>query len=187
MEKVALRTRPATTRAVAVAQPVEEAVEELEEGSDRAAAGRGFLEQHRRQRRAERERVDDREDHRDGDGERKLAVELAGHTAHERHGHEHRAEDQADGHNRPGHFLHREARGLDGFLAVLEMVLHGLDHHDGVIHHDADGEHEAEHGEHVYAEAERRKEDERAEQRDRHGAHGDDAWRGNFAGRCKPR
>ena len=61
-----------------------------------------------------------------------------------------------------------------GFLAVLEVMLHRLDHHDGVVHHDADGQHQAEHRQHVHAEAQHREHDERAQQRDGHRAHRDD-------------
>ena len=30
-------------------------------------------------------------------------------------------------------------------IAVLEVMLHGFDHDDGVVDHDADGQHQAEH------------------------------------------
>ena len=53
--------------------------------------------------------------------------------------------------------------------AVFEVVHHRLDDDDGVVHDDADGEHQAEHRERVDREAEDREEDERAEQRDRDG------------------
>ena len=43
-----------------------------------------------------------------------------------------------------------------------------LDHHDGVVDQQADGEHHAEHGQHVDGEAERREHAERAEQHHRH-------------------
>ena len=53
--------------------------------------------------------------------------------------------------------------------AVLDVVHHRLDDDDRVVDDDADGEHEAEHRQRVDREAEQREEDERADQRDRHG------------------
>ena len=62
---------------------------------------------------------------------------------------------QADGDHRPGHLLHR----LDGRLArrqaVLDVMLDRLDDDDGVVDHDADGQHQAEQRQVVQAEAER--------------------------------
>ena len=65
-------------------------------------------------------------------------------------------EHQRDGDDRPGHLVHR----LDGRLArrqpVLDVMLDGLDHDDGVVHDDADGQHQPEQRQVVQAEAERR-------------------------------
>jgi len=44
------------------------------------------------------------------------------------------------------------------------VALHAFDDHNGVIHHQADGEHQAEHGKRVNGEAKEREEDERAHQ-----------------------
>ena len=63
--------------------------------------------------------------------------------------------------------------GLDGRVArthaLIDLVLHGLDDHDGVVDHDADRQHQTEHAGHVDREAEQRKQRERADDRDRHG------------------
>ena len=50
---------------------------------------------------------------------------------------------------------------------LLDVVLHRLHHHDGVVHHEADGEHEAEERQRVDGEAEEREEHEGADQGDR--------------------
>ena len=72
-------------------------------------------------------------------------------------------EDERDPDDRRRDLLHR----LDGRLlrahAVLEVVDDRLDHDDGVVHHDADGEHQAEHRQRVDRESQEREEDERAD------------------------
>ena len=82
--------------------------------------------------------------HRDGDGE--LLVHAARHAAGEGNGDEHGAQHQHDGDDRARHFLH----GLGGRLArrqpVADVPLHVFEHDDGVVDHDADGKHKAEHG-----------------------------------------
>jgi hypothetical protein len=155
----------------------EEAVEAAEEPPEQevgaalqAIAGRAVrAQQPRRQRRAERQRVERRDHRRDGDGQRELAVELSAQAADERRRHEHRAQDQGDGDDRPRHLVHRLARGLDRRQPELDVPLHVLHHHDGVVDDDADGEDEAEERERVEREAERQHDGERADQRHRHG------------------
>ena len=96
-------------------------------------------------------RARDDHGHRDGDG--KLLVHAARHAAGEGHGDEHGAQHQHDGDNRARHFLH----GLGGRLArrqpVADVPLHVLEHDDGVVDHDADGKHKAEHGQGIDGEA----------------------------------
>ena len=70
--------------------------------------------------------------------------------------HEHRAEHQRDGDDRAGDLVHRLVAASRGREALLDVPLHVLDHHDGVVHHDADGQHQAEQREVVEREAERR-------------------------------
>jgi hypothetical protein len=57
--------------------------------------------------------------------------------------------------------------GRQAFLA--HHALDVLDHHDGVVHQQADGQHHAEHGQRVDREAEGRQHAEGAEQHHRHG------------------
>ena len=127
------------------------------------------LEDQHAQRRRERERDDSRDHHRDRDRHRELAVELARQPAEEGDRHEHRAEHQHDRHHRPSHLAHR----LDRRLARREVLLvHDaldvLEHHDGVVDHDADGEHHAEKRQRVDRVAEHVQSGEAADQRHRH-------------------
>ena len=61
-----------------------------------------------------------------------------------------------------------------GGIASLDVVRGVLDDHDGVVHHDADREDEAEEREQVDREAQERHERERADDRDRHRRRGDE-------------
>ena len=56
-----------------------------------------------------------------------------------------------------------------GIHPLFDVVLHRFHHDDGVIDHQADGQHQAEERERVDGEAERRKDNEGADERDRHG------------------
>ena len=44
---------------------------------------------------------------------------------------------------------------------LLDVMLHGLDHHDGVVHHQADGQHQAEERQRVDGKAQQREDGER--------------------------
>jgi hypothetical protein len=56
----------------------------------------------------------------------------------------------------------------------LDVALHVFHHDDGVIDHDADGQHEAEEAQRVDREAEEQHDAERADDRDRHRQQRDD-------------
>ena len=165
--------RPAHAAGIGVRRERERAVEEAEEPAEREVPQprepvllRAVRREHQRaQRRAERERVERGDDRRDGDGDRELAVELAGDAADERRRDEHRRQHQGDGDDRAADFVHRLARGVARRLAQLQVPLDVLDHHDRVIHDDADREHEAEQREIVEREAQRRQHGERADER----------------------
>ena len=88
--------------------------------------------------------VDGRDDHRRRDGQGELAEELAGDPAQEGAGQEHRAEHQRDGDDRPGDLVHRLDGGLSDRETLLEPALDVLEHDDGVVDHDADGQHQPE-------------------------------------------
>ncbi|MGY4328164.1 hypothetical protein ACVWWG_002581 [Bradyrhizobium sp. LB7.2] len=124
-------------------------------------------EQKRGQRRRQRQGAEagDCGRNRNGDGE--LLKELSGNTAQERGRDEYRAQHQRDRHQCAADLLHGLQRGVAPAYAVLEMSLDILDHHDGVVDHNADGENETEQREIVDGEAERRHHREGADQRDR--------------------
>ena len=54
-----------------------------------------------------------------------------------------------------------------GIHALVDVVLDGFDHDDGVVHHEADRQHEAEERQRVDGKPKRRKDDERSDERDR--------------------
>ena len=120
------------------------AIEGTEEPVRRALALARRLQQQRRQRRAQRQRVDRRDRHGDGDGDRELLVQRARDAAHRGDRDEYRDQGKRCGDDRCRDFAH----GFDGrFLrghAFLHLLRHGLDDDDGVVHDDADGEHEPE-------------------------------------------
>ena len=127
------------------------------------------LEDQHAQRRRERQRDDAGDHHRDGDGHRELAVQLAGQAAEEGDRHEHRAQRQHDGDDRAGHLAHRLDRGLARRQVLLvHDALDVLQHDDGVVHHDADREHHAEQRQRVDRVAEQEQAGEGADQRHRH-------------------
>ena len=157
--------------AVAVGQALEQPVEGAQRRRRLMLPG---LEQQRAERRAQGQGDDAGDHHRHGDGDRELLVHLPGQAAEETHRHEHRTEHQDDGDDRPGHLLH----GLDGRLPRAQLVavhhpLDVLDHHDGVVHHDADGQHHAEQGQQVDREAQQVEAGEGADQRHRDRQHRD--------------
>ena len=58
-----------------------------------------------------------------------------------------------------------------GRQAMLDVVLHGFDHHDGVVHHDADREHDRQHGERIDRKAQSHERREGSHQGNRHRQH----------------
>ena len=142
----------------------------VEPGEEAPRLAMPFAQDEHAQTGRERERDDARDHHGDGDGGGELPVELARQAAEESDGHEHRTQHEHDGDHRAGHFLHR----LDGGFARLKVLLaHDaldvLQHDDGVVDNDADGQHHAEQGQRVDRIAEQQEPGERARQRHRNG------------------
>ena len=98
-------------------------------------------------------RVDGADDRRHGDDQGELAIHLARDPRHERRRQEHRHEHQRDADDRPEQLAHRVDARLLGSLAAFDVLRRALDHHDGVVHHDADGQHDGEEREQVDREA----------------------------------
>ena len=124
-------------------------------------------EQNRGERGRERQGVDRREQRRDGDREGELPKELADDAGDQAAWHEHGAEHQRHADHRPCHLLHGLERRLPRREPVLDPAFNVLNHDDRVVDHDSDRQYQAEEREVVEAEAERRHEHERAD--DRHG------------------
>ena len=97
------------------------------------------------QRGRKRQGVDGRKTDGNGHRDAELRVEDTRRAAHHRHGNEDGHENERRGDDRARDALHGVVRGHVGrFVAHVETRLHGLDHHDGVIDHRTDGEHEGE-------------------------------------------
>ena len=127
-----------------------------------------------RRARGKGERVERGDGGRDGDGERELPEKLAGNSGHERGRDKDRAKHERDGDQRAADFGHRFARRVARTEPVFDVVLDGFHHHDGVIDHDADREHEAEERDVVDRESESRHRRESADERDRNRDERDD-------------
>ena len=85
-----------------------------------------------------------RERHRRNDGDGKLAVNDASGTTKEGHGDEHGGERECNADQRRRDLCHRFAGGLLRRQAFLgHDPLDVLHHHDGVVHHDTNGQHQA--------------------------------------------
>ena len=87
---------------------------------------------------------------------------------------EHGRENECDADDRPRYFAHRLQRRFARRHSFLDVALDCFDHDNRIIHHETDREDEAEEGERVDRESEQRKQDESANQRDRHRAEWDE-------------
>ena len=132
------------------------------------------LEQERAERGAQCQRHDQRDHRRRGDGDGELTEELAEDAGQEGRGNEHRRQNERDGDQRAADLLHGAIGRVARTQALADVALDVLDHDDGVVDHDADGEHETEQREIVQREAEGRQHGEGADQRHRDGDDGDD-------------
>ena len=174
---------PAHGADVAVAGAFEETVERLEQPATQqlveeqreTVLGRVvFLEQHCRQGRGQGQGVEGRDHRGNGDGQGELLVELSGQATDEGRGHEYRAQHQGGGDDRAGHFAHGALGGFHRVQAQADVTFDVLHHHDGVVHHDADGQYQAEQRQRVEREAEQVHHREGADQRDRYRHQRDD-------------
>src|SRR5450631_4205286 len=98
------------------------------------------------------------DDNGNGDGDGKLLVKAADDTRYKTHRYEYRRQDQGYRYDRPANIGQGFGSSLFGRQAFcIYIVLHGFHHHDGVIDHDTDGQHEAEHGKGIDGKAQRYK------------------------------
>ena len=111
----------------------------------------------------------DRADQRGGGNhQRELRIHAPGQTRQEGGREEHRHQHQGDADDRPEQLAHGGARRLASGHALLDIVDRALDHHDGIVHHDADRQHDREQGGEVDGETERGHGGEGADDGDRH-------------------
>ena len=122
------------------------------------------------ERRGERQGVEGRDDHRNGDRHRKLLEQPPRDAAGERHGDEYGQQHDCRGDDRRGHVAHGLQRRLAGFHAPFDIDLRGLDDDDGVVDHKADGQHQSQQRDDVDGKSQQREQREGADERhgDRH-------------------
>ena len=147
-------------------QPSEQSVQKFRRKILRRPVG---LQQQCRQGRAERDRVEGRNHRGHADRHRELQVELARDAGDERRRHEDSDEHEGDGDNGTEHLVHRLAGGIARRKPGVEIPFDVLHHHDGIIDHDADGQHQAEERNVVQREPERGHRGECPDERHRHG------------------
>ena len=73
-------------------------------------------------------------------------IELPGNTGNERRGNEHGSQNQGDRNDRPGYLLHRHDGRIVRGHALFNVMFNGFHYDDGVVHHQSDGQHQAEQG-----------------------------------------
>ena len=115
---------------------------------------------------------------RDGDGARhdpaKFDEEAAHLPRHEGERHEDRDQRDRGGEHGEGHLPRALDRGDERALAIFDAALDVFEHHDGVIHHEADGQEQRQQGQRVERKTPGADQHERAYQRHRDGDRGDE-------------
>ena len=100
---------------------------------------------------------------------RKLPVDVANRASKEGQWRKHRHQHQAGANHGPRDLLHGFAGRFPGWQPlVVHQAVHVFDHHNRVVHHDADDQHHAKHGQHVDRESECQQNPERTQQGNRH-------------------
>ena len=118
--------------------------------------------------------IDAGDQHGAGKGKGELLEQRAGKARHEADRREHRGERDGHGDDRIDDLARAQERGFHRLFAFLDMAVDVLHHHDGVVDHEADGEHEREQRHQIDGVAERKQEPEHADQRQRDGDDRDD-------------
>ena len=72
-----------------------------------------------------------------------MLVKTASNAAHERDGDEYRREYQGNGNHGALHLRHRLGRRFTRAHALLDVMLDRLDHDNGIIDNETNGQHEA--------------------------------------------
>ena len=122
------------------------------------------LEDQAREHRREGECIEGGDGDREGDRQRELLVDDADAAGVEGHRHKHGHQHQRRGHQCAEQFTHAGQGRLPGLHARFDVLRHGLDHHDGVVHHQSRGQHQPQQGELIDRKAEHLDEGEGAHQ-----------------------
>ena len=124
---------------------------------------------------AEDQRNQGRKNHRRHNGEGELTIDDAGRSTEKCHGKEHSGQNDCDCDQRNLNFPHRlYSRFLGRHVRIfIHQTLDILDHHNGVIHQESDGEDEPEERHRIDREARSVEDSESAEQDDGHRNGGD--------------
>ena len=154
---------------VGVVQSVQHALAEIEPGVMAGLMVQDLARQHRRQRQRDEAGHQHRRRHR----HREFGEQLAGITLGKRQRREHRDQRERHRHHRETDFLGALDRRLERRHAFLDVAVDVFQHDDGIVHHQADRQHQPEQGQHVDGEAHGVEEDEGADQRHRDGDEGD--------------
>ena len=147
----------------------EHAIEPVKESAEQPVALLLRPKQQRGKRGAQRERIEGGEHHRNGDGHGKLLVEPSGDARDECCRYKHRGENQGNRHDGTGEFLHGFQRRVLGSHPFLDVALDALDDHDGVVHHETDGQHQTKQRKGVDGKTEEGEKGKGAHQRNGHG------------------
>jgi len=127
------------------------------------------------QRRRKGERIDSRYAHGNRHRDTELGIERPGSAAHHCHRDKHRHKDNGRGENGGRNALHGIIGGkYRRLVAFVELRLHRLHHHDGIVHHRADGKHKGEKREQVDGKAYQRHHGKRADDGDEDGNRGNE-------------
>ena len=130
----------------------------------------GGFEQGGAQRRRQGQRHKHRKRHRRDDGDGELTIDHARGATEEGHGDEHGRQRHANTHQCGRNFRHGLARGFLGRLArLVHHALDVLDHHNRIIHQQANGQHHAKHGQRVDGVTGNRQHAKRTQQHHGHG------------------
>ena len=152
--------------AVAALQPVEEALDQPSED----VAALGMLQELRAHHRRQREGHEARDDDRPRQRHREFEEQAPGAPRREGDGGIDGGQRQRHGDDREADLVGALDRRVEGLHALLDVAVDVFEHHDGVIHHEADGQHHGKQGERVHREARRIHDGEGGDQRyrDRH-------------------
>ena len=129
---------------------------------------RMLLHEARAEHRRQRERDQARDEDGGGDGQSEFAKQPADDPAHEQERDEHRDQRKADREHREGDLARAFERCLEWSLAILDVAVDVLDHHNGIVDHETDRDGKRHQRNVIETEIEQIHRRERAEQRERH-------------------